>query len=573
MLRRRGKPARKNRAGAKSASKLARLTAARTAVVICLLAAAGCAQNARAGLPLRRYAESGIFPVVPYPQTIRSRSGVYVWPAGSSPSDSARASIRTFRIPLRGLHRSGAYSLDVRPGGIRISAADAAGLFYGRETLAQITLRQGDRFATPAVRIEDAPRYAWRGIHLDVARRYFPLPTLEKFVVLAARYKLNVVHLHFTDDQAWRLPSVAYPRLPSVLHYTRAQLKALNVFAARHFVTIVPEVDLPAHSAAAIRAYPALACGSSSELCPSRASRFAGTIAHELVRMFPGSWIHFGGDEVQTWTATQRAQFEANVAAGAHALGRTPVLWDDEADVAPAQAAIMVWHLGRAEQRAARGSHRIVQAPDGPLYFNAAQGEPAQEPPASRYVSTLEQVYAYDAVGSFYGIEATMWTEKIATERALWYMLLPREIALAEVAWTQPQHKSWARFYRGLPAQLAWLDGHGYSARIPNVMFRVQNAGTRYASVTGRMNAASANVPNGTASIALDEAMPGAVLWYRRSARGSWQRYRGRFTVACGAEVDAYASAGGRSGAVSQLMTRCSGAAAGSTAFDGIVSP
>jgi hexosaminidase len=462
------------------------------------------------------------------------------------------------------------YVIDVDSDGVRLYASTPAGMFYARQTLEQLTVRRGSHTVTPQVHIKDWPRYRWRGIHLDVARHYFDSATLEKFIDVAARYKLNVVHLHFTDNESWRLPSTRFPKLPSMRHYSVGDITRLVHFAAQRYVTIVPEIDLPAHSGAAIRAYPSLACGSPDTLCPARAIPFANAAIGELAAMFPqGTPIHVGGDEVAGWSTPQRRQFFAPLSRSG---GAPRIVWDDEADVAPPSTIVMVWHLGNAAAQAAAAGHEVVMAQDGPLYFNAAQGDPKQEPPASRYMTTLEQVYAYDLdVPKVAGIEATLWTEKIATPEQLWYMLLPRQMALAEIAWTKPQRKSWPGFRAALPAQFDWLARHGYAYRIANVSIEATSQLARYGSVKGEPNSArlAASFP---VTLKLQGAINGAALRYRING-GSWLRYGAPIVVNKPARVDARQTAAGRSSAITTLYVRGRSEPLASRSFDAVVSP
>ncbi|MBV9270929.1 MAG: family 20 glycosylhydrolase [Candidatus Eremiobacteraeota bacterium] len=415
--------------------------------------------------------------------------------------------------------------------------------------------------------------YAWRGIQVDVARHYFDLATLEKLVDVAAHLHLNVLHIHFTDDNAWRLPTNRYPRVISAQYYTLRELQELVAYAKQRGVTIVPEIDLPAHSTAVVRAYPKLACGSSSELCASNATMFADSEISELLPMFPSPWIHLGGDEVTSWTKQERRAFETHVTATLRRAHRTAVVWDEEADVAPRDAIVMVWHLGNAARGAMESGHRVVMASDGPLYFNAAQGDPSQEPPASRYVTTLEEVYAFSPPTGALGLEATLWSEKIATPRALWYMLLPRALALAEIASTPPERKSWQRFYHSLPAQLAWLDQRGYTYRVPNVMFHVNDPEARFESVAGNVNAARVYVNK--AVLITAESATASGTTYIRSNHGPWLRVAQMRNVLPGATIEAYSETHRRRGAVTTLYVRRleHGTTAHSLTFDAVVSP
>lgn len=420
-----------------------------------------------------------------------------------------------------------------------------------------------------------APRYEWRGIHIDVSRHYFDIATLKRLVDLEAHLNLNKLHVHFTDDAAWRLPSRRYQKLTASQHYTESQLRDLVAYARARNVDVVPEIDLPAHSGGAISAYPNLGCGSAVELCPSKAAAFADEMITETTAIFPSPWIHTGGDEVTTWTRAQRAAFETHVDATVARLHRVGIVWDDEADVAPRRTLVMVWHLGNAASDAIAGGHRVIMASDGPLYFNAAQGDPQQEPPASRYVTTLEQVYAFSPPASgVLGIEATLWTEKIATPNALWYMLLPRALALSDIASAQPHEKNWKRFYRSLPERLAWLDSHGYGHRIPNVMFRVSDAKARFESIAGNVNAATVYISRPDVAITAESSLTAGTTFVRING-GLWQRTSHLNTVTTPSTVEAYAEFRGRRSAITTLIVRRAGnkTTARSQTFDAVVSP
>lgn len=531
------------------------------ALLLALLAA--CAGRLEAAPPANT-PRASVLPIsiVPYPQRLVRAPGEFVSRTPIAP-----------RCEESLAGGSGGYEIAVHASGIRMRAHDDAGCFYARQTLAQLTVRRNRAYAVPAVQVLDSPRYAWRGIHLDLARRYFSVATIERLISLEARYKLNILHLHLTDDQAWRLPSTAYAQLPSAQHYSRAQLREIVRFASQRYVTIVPEIDLPAHSSAAIRAYPQLACRRSDELCPGAAARFADTVLREAATIFPGPYVHVGGDETQSWNAAELRAFEAHVAHTLSELHRRAVAWDDQGSTAPDQTLLTVWHAGDAAAFAAARNHDVVMVPDGPLYFDAAQGDRAQEPAATPYVSTIEEVYAYDPAVRAGGIEAAEWTERIAGEHALWYSLLPRALALGEIAWTLPAHKDWHRFYAALPAQLAWLQRHGYGARIPNPIFGLADARARYASVAGNIDGAIAYVDGKSVTVRIDEAMPQSAIWYRTGNSSSWHRYRKPFRVSAGITVLAYAKTSRAQSAQSMLRTRERATPAGSRSFDAIVSP
>jgi hexosaminidase len=477
------------------------------------------------------------------------------------------------------------YELRVRAGGVSARANTAAGLFYARQTLDQLTARSDGIARTPCVTILDRPQYRWRGIHLDVARHFFPVPVVERYVDVAARYKLNVFHWDLTDDQAWRLPSARFPLLtrggPS---YSAADVRAIVAYAAARHVTVVPEIDMPGHASAAIRAYPSLGCGDGT-LCTTGAGlAFARTVLGEAAALFPAPYLHAGGDEVAARFASAQPAFTRELEREAAAHERRLAGWDEIASPRLSHRTLLTVWRGRARAAAlARGGNEVVLA-SAPLYFDAAQGDPAQEPPATRHMSTLEEVYADGVPPAALGVQGNLWTEHVATERQLFTMLLPRELALAEIAWTPRERKSWTGFLARLPAQLAWLDAHGYPFRIPNVLFAFSGGRARFDAVPGHVQ--TVRVTTDTPSLTVTLAVPLARAVVRYTTDGSppssaSARYRGPFTVRTANDPTIRAAAffGARRGAVTEsLVERVSTAAfrarrGGSGSWAALVSP
>jgi hexosaminidase len=412
-------------------------------------------------------------------------------------------------------------------------------------------------------------------VSLDVARRFFTPATVRRFIIVAAHYRLNVVHLHLTDNEAWRLPSRAYPRLPAHLHYTEAQLRDLVAFARKNGITVVPEIDLPAHTAAAIRAYPQLGCGSPDTLCARSAAAFARTVLDETMRIFPAAYVHTGGDEVVAWTPLERKHFEESLDRFIRSRHRIMIVWDDESDAAPADALVEVWHLGDASAAAAHRRHRIVFASDGPLYFDAVQGAAAQEPRGSPYMSTLEEIYSVSVPKGAFGVEGVVWSEYLSDESQLWYALLPREAALGAVAVLAKRRPPWPVFRDTiLPGEFAWLSAHGYTFRVPNTLISLGDPRARYASVPGDQNAAAAYTRKGTVRVILRSLVPHARIVYRTGA-GAWRQYLAPFTASTAdTRVQAKTIApDGRFSAVTMLVLDPSSARGTSRHFDDVVSP
>ena len=237
------------------------------------------------------------------------------------------------------------------------------------------------------------------------------------------------------------------------------------------------------------------------------------------MRLFPGPYIHLGGDEVVY--STERVALLQRAVAFVQSNGRSPVVWDDALAARLSKGVvIMSWRGEKTAQRAMGMGFDVVITPDGPLYFDAAQGAVAGEPPASPHMATLEEVYNYSPRSGVMGVQANVWTEKIATFPHLAYMTMPRELALAEISWDPARAKNWGSFLRRLPAQLAWLDRHGYRYRVPNTLFSVRAAHVKFQSVPGDPQSAFAFTDSPLLEIRLENSAPGSVIHYTVDERG-----------------------------------------------------
>ncbi|MBC5815199.1 MAG: family 20 glycosylhydrolase [Candidatus Eremiobacteraeota bacterium] len=450
--------------------------------------------------------------IVPQPVSLAlPNGGAYVWrqTVNIEARDSAARNAAGFLMDFLWLHhvqsRTGApkssvvlrrlprpeqklgtegYRLTVNPSGVAITANTGAGLFYGVQTLEQLSRLQDQKLVSAPAVVFDRPEYAWRGIHLDVSRHFFEVAVVERYIDIAAHYKLNIFHWHLTDDQAWRLEIKRYPHLTGAgPYYTQAQIGEVVRYAALRHVTVVPEIEIPAHSTAARRAY-------------SYTAAFVENVLTEVMTMFPGHYVHIGGDEAVYSAAPAAMMREVQRFLSVH--GRRAVGWDDVLAAHPAKSMlIMSWHGEKRALHALALGYDVVVSPDGPLYFDAYQGARVQEPLAAPHMSTLEQVYAFNpqpdrAAGRVYGAQANVWTERVRTPDHLFYMVFPRELALAEIVWDPPGRKNWDRFLERLPAQLSALEERGYAFRPPSVLFSVQAPHIAFAPVAGDPQAAQA---------------------------------------------------------------------------------
>ncbi|MFI1189802.1 beta-N-acetylhexosaminidase [Streptomyces californicus] len=470
---------------------------------------------------------------------LRPATGLPLAPAGV-----ARGNAVVLALSAEPGTRLGAegYRLDVTTEQTLLVAETPTGLLRGVQTLRQLLPPEAwsdrpvrdVRWELPCVAIEDVPRLRWRGAHLDVARWWMPTAFLFRYVDLLAAHKLNVLHLHLTDDQGWRLPVDRYPLLTEVGawrsrsmagalaeeryddiphggHYTRRELCDLVAYAARRGVTVLPEIDMPGHTQAAVAAYPELGGGpvrphdhvevSSRWGVHDRilgvddvSLAFCHDVLEEVLDIFPSRYIHIGGDEVPTtrWHASPTARdkardleipvdglhgwFTGELDAWLHARGRRMVGWDDvlvAGRAAPLSegATIMSWLGPDGAAAAAAAGHEVIMTPYDRTYFDYGQAEGPDEPLSMGHVTTLEQVYGYDPVAGVLsgdqvlGTQGQVWTEYLPTPKQVEYAAFPRLCALAEVAWSPASARDYGAFLERLRPHLARLDRMGVNYR------------------------------------------------------------------------------------------------------------
>ncbi|NJD19376.1 MAG: beta-N-acetylhexosaminidase, partial [Gemmatimonadetes bacterium] len=435
------------------------------------------------------------------------------------------------------------YSLRVTGDSVVVAGNDHAGLFYGLETLSQLlpaAPAAAGASAGPvrisAVAVTDAPRFPYRGMHLDVGRHFFGPAFVKRYIDQLARYKVNRFHWHLTEDQGWRIEIKRYPRLTEVAawrretmvgknfdpyvgdgeryggFYTQDEIRDVVAYAKERYVTIVPEIELPGHSTAALAAYPELACtpgpfevvttwGIFEDIyCPKEETfAFLEGVLTEVMDLFPGEYVHIGGDEAPKarWKASAVAQevirregladenalqswFVRRIERFLNAHGRRLIGWDEilEGGLAP-NATVMSWRGVQGGIEAARQGHAVVMTPTSHVYLDYLQGDTAQEPLGIGGFLPLEKVYSFEPLPEelsaaeaqhVLGAQANLWTEYIATEDHAEYMLLPRLLALSEVVWSPASSKDFRDFARRLPWHLERFDALGVRYRIPDVL-------------------------------------------------------------------------------------------------------
>jgi hexosaminidase len=413
------------------------------------------------------------------------------------------------------------YRLSVDDRRIRVAARDPRGLFYGSVTLWQLLTRDDGKVQSidvPELLVTDQPRFAWRGAMLDSARHYQPPEFIKRFIDELALAKLNTFHWHLTDDQGWRIEIKRYPRLTGVGawrrpagaaandangkpgryggYYTQEQIRDIVRYAAERYVTIVPEIDMPGHMQAAIAAYPELGSAGDTPVVSAdwgvhsyilnadeATFSFMESVLDEVMQLFPGAYIHVGGDEAvkDQWKASARVQarmrelgladedalqgwFMARLQKYLVAHGRKLIGWDEilEGDL-PADAMVMSWRGAKGGIDAARLGHDVVMAPSPDLYLDHLQSDAADEPSGRPDLRTLADIHAFDAMpasmrsGSathVLGAQANLWTEHMRTTAMVEHAAFPRLAALAEVLWSPAATHDWHDFVTRLVAQM-----------------------------------------------------------------------------------------------------------------------
>jgi hexosaminidase len=418
-----------------------------------------------------------------------------------------------------------AYKLDIGPGGVTIAAAKRAGLFYGAMSLWQLATPDAAKgpVAIPAASIEDAPRFAWRGLMVDSTRHFQSLDTLKAVIDTMAAHKMNTFHWHLVDDQGWRLEIKKYPKLTQVAgwrhdpgaavndpkyggFYTQDQARELVAYAAARNITIVPEIETPGHALAPIVAYPELgtAAPDASKMgdwgvfpwlynTDDATFAFLDDVLTEVMDIFPSPFIHVGGDEAikDQWKASPKIQakikelglkdehelqswFIQRVGKSLDKRGRRLIGWDEilEGGIAP-NATVMSWRGIDGAIAAAKAGHDTVLSPHPTLYLDHRQSASPDEPTGRGLIVTLKDVYAFDPAPAqlspderkhILGVQANVWTEHMQTDTRMQQMAFPRAIALAERAWTPEADISWDDFARRLSAEMARLKVLGVTA-------------------------------------------------------------------------------------------------------------
>ena len=431
------------------------------------------------------------------------------------------------------------YSLEVSKDAVKVVAKTTQGLFYGMQSFLQLLPAEiespskvnGIAWKAPAVIIKDAPRFGYRGIMLDPCRHFMPAENVKKYIDVLSLFKINRIHWHLTDDQGWRIEIKKYPKLTEIGskridgegteyggYYTQEEIKDIVKYAADHFITVVPELELPGHEMAAIAAYPNLSCKGEPGtpriiwgvedivMCPGKEDMFTflQDVIDEMVPLFPSEYFHIGGDECPktSWKncplCQKRIKEEGLKADGKHSAeeklqsyviqrmekyletkGKKIIGWDEilEGGLAPS-ATVMSWRGEEGGIAAALMDHTVIMTPGGNgMYLDAYQGDPKIEPVTIGGYTLLEKTYSYNpipdtlaAMGKsdyILGVQGNTWSEYMYDEAKRDYMIFPRILAVAEIGWTNLDRKDYKDFERRIENAYVRLDGHAINYHIP----------------------------------------------------------------------------------------------------------
>ncbi|MBB5438904.1 hexosaminidase [Pedobacter sp. AK017] len=413
------------------------------------------------------------------------------------------------------------YVLTISPSKIEITANAPAGLFYGMQTIMQLLpneivspLKLNNTWNIPCVQITDFPRFGWRGLMLDVSRHFFSKDFVKKYIDQLVKYKMNVFHWHLTDDQGWRIEIKSLPKLTAIGawraprmgkwwtrdpqfggeepsyggYYTQDDIREIVHYASARYVTILPEIDVPGHSMAALAAYPELSCTGGdfrvnvgnrfytledNALCAGNEQTYAfmDKVLSEVAALFPGQYIHIGGDECYKgfWKGCSKCNkkmveenlksvdelqsyFIKRMEKTIISKGKRLIGWDEilEGGLAP-EAAVMSWRGFKGGIEAAKMNHPVVMTPTGHCYLDLYQGDPIIEPPTYSMLR-LNSAYNFDPVPEgvdpalILGGQGNLWTESVPNIRHAEYMTWPRAFALAESLWSPKAAKNWENF-------------------------------------------------------------------------------------------------------------------------------
>jgi hexosaminidase len=383
------------------------------------------------------------------------------------------------------------YELNTGADGVTIRSRTPTGLFWGVQTLRQLLpANLTGALTVPGGRIVDRPRFAYRGVMLDVARHFFDVTAVKRFIDLSTMYKANYLHLHLTDDQGWRIAIDSWPRLADFGggtevgggtggFYTKADYSEIVAYAAQRFMTVVPEVDIPGHTNAALASYPELNCDGQapprytgmevgiSSLCVGKdvTYRFLDDVLGELAELTPGPYLHIGGDEAQTITPIEYATIATRAQEIVASHGKTAIGWHELAKGnLVAGTVFQYWNTTVAAvdlAAAAAADHKMILSPANHAYLDQKYDDGSPIGLAWAGPTTVEKSYDWDPAAYLsgvdeshvLGVESPLWTETVTSMDDIEYLAFPRLAAIAEIGWSPPATHDWSSFRNRLGAQ------------------------------------------------------------------------------------------------------------------------
>lgn len=508
--------------------------------------------------------KTNTYELIPYPNELTPRSGTYAVAGAAFTCDerldeASRAVVEEFAARLSEATQAGSavsyvadpaagegfrfivdealeaerYQLDVAASGVTVRASSLPGFLYAVQTVKQLLpaaffggeADAATAWTLPCVAIDDAPRFAYRGLMLDVARHFFSKEEVEKIIDLMAFHKLNRLHWHLTDDQGWRIEIKRYPRLtefgsirkgtvvkknwdqydgvPYGGYYTQDEIREVVAYAAARGIDVIPELDMPGHLMGAQQGYPWITCTGesswgesfSSPLCPGKDSAlmFAKNVYSEVFSLFPYEYVHLGADEVEktNWKACPDCQarigkyglkdenelqawFVHDMERHFNANGKKLIGWDEIVDGGLSPTATITWWRDwapKAVVTATAQGNKVILCPDFLLYLDFAE----QARDLKRIYDTEPTTYRADwnltpqQKANIRGVQANTWCERIPSVRRMQYQILPRLLAHSEIAWVQPEAKDWEDFQRRFVAQADYFDRRGINYRVPDL--------------------------------------------------------------------------------------------------------
>ncbi|MDL2282501.1 family 20 glycosylhydrolase [Parabacteroides sp. OttesenSCG-928-G06] len=431
------------------------------------------------------------------------------------------------------------YTLEVAPQFILLEGSTAKAVFYGLQTLQQLLPQEKGTFAVEGVSITDYPRFEWRGMLLDVCRYMFSMDHIKRTIDEMAYYKLNKLHWHLTEDQGWRIEIKKYPKLQEIAayrngtqygpnrandvddvryggYYTQEQIKEIVAYAAERYIEVIPEIEMPGHSVAAITAYNHLACNevsietgkpfevrqrwgvSKDLLCAGKEEvfTFLEDVLMEVMDLFPSEYIHVGGDEAphDAWKTCPHCQqrikaeglkdeaelqsyFIRRMEKFINSKGKKLIGWEEimQGGLTP-NATVMSWLGTQSGVKAAKMGHQVIMCPYSHMYMDAYNGSPDIEPLAIGYNTPFPKMYSFEPVHPsltkeeerfILGVQGNLWAEFISNEDVFQYMLYPRICALSEIAWSPKEAKNWNDFQGRLSHEMLRFLREDINYRIP----------------------------------------------------------------------------------------------------------